>query len=352
MIWIANRSEEDIHMVYNSRRAAFNVSVVALLALLPCRTMCGQEPTTQQAQAKNSAAMEEVIEDYRIGPGDLLSVSVVDAPEFGGKFRVGDSGVIDMPGVANSIRAEGQTATELSRTIRQAFIDAKQLRDPKVSVFIEEYRGSTISVLGAVSKPAVYPLQKRIHVLEALSMAGGALPGAGNTVTIVRGAASAEATGTAKGSVEIIPMTRLTKGEDPSANVQVRNGDVLNVSAAQVVYVVGAVNKPGGFVMADPSSGVSAVQALALAQGFTPTASTHHAVIVRQSTSDSSRTEFPVDLGLMQNGKLTDVVLAPNDILYVPQSGAKITLQMVSQVAVTAVSGIAYYGVGYRLATH
>jgi polysaccharide biosynthesis/export protein len=335
-------------MLYNSKRATFNASLLGLLVLLSCGITYGQEP---QIQERNSAPAEAA-EDYRIGPGDLLSVSVVDAPEFGGKFRVTDSGSIDIPGVPNSIHAEGKSSIELSRTIRKAFIDAKQLRDPKVNVFIEEYRGSTISVVGAVSKPAVYPLQKRIKVIEALSMAGGALPGAGNTVTIVRGAASAEVTNTAVGSVQIIPMTRLIKGEDLSANVEVRNGDVLNVSAAQVVYVVGAVNKPGGFVMSDPSSGVSAVQALALAEGFKPTASAHHAVIVRQSTSNNSRTEFPVDLDLMQKGKLTDLVLAPNDILYVPQSGAKQTLQVVSQVAMAAVTGIAYYGVGYRLATH
>jgi polysaccharide export outer membrane protein len=331
-------------------RIARQVSFVGLATLFSLGAASGQEADKSPAREKQGAAAE-ASQDYTVGPGDVLSITVVDAPEFGGKFRVSDSGMLDIPGVANSIHADGKSSIELSRTVRQALIDAKQLRNPKVSVFVEEYRGRTITVLGAVSKPAVYPLQKRVNLVEALSLAGGVLPGAGNTVTIIRGPASAEATNTPEGSVQIIPTGRLLKGEDLSANVEVRNGDVLNVSAAQVIYVVGAVVKPGGFVMPDPGTGVSVVQALSLAEGFTPTASSHHAIIVRQSTSDSLRKEIPVDLGQMQRGKLTDVVLAPNDILYVPQSGAKITLQVMTQVAMAAATGVAYYGLGYRVAT-
>jgi len=329
------------------------ITILSLVASLACFGARGQDTASQtpdKSVAGTAAATVPPV-DYTIGPGDLLSITVMDAPEYGGKFRVSDSGMVDIPGIPDSIQAEGQSSIELSRTIRQALMDAKQLRNPKVNVFIEEYKGRTVTVLGAVAKPAVYPLQKRIHLMEALSMAGGALPGAGNSVTIVRGAASAEATGTTEGSVQTILMSRLVKGEDPSANIEIRNGDVLDVAAAQVVYVVGAVVKPGGFVMSDPSAGISAVQAIALAEGFTPTASVHHAVLVRQSTSGKARTEIPLDIGQMQQGKLTDIVLAPNDILFVPRSGAKSTLQTVSQIAAAAVNGIAYYGAGYRVGT-
>ena len=330
-------------------RFARRVSSVGLAALFFACAASAQEADKSPVREEQPSA-REANQDYTIGPGDVLSIGVVDAPEFGGKFRVSDSGMLDIPGVAISIRAEGESPVELSRTVRQALIDAKQLRNPKVSVFVEEYHGRTITVLGAVAKPAVYPLQKRIKLVEALSLAGGALPGAGNTVTIIRGPASAEATNTPEGSMQIIPTGRLLKGEDLSTNVEVRNGDVLNVSAAQVVYVVGAVVKPGGFAMPDPGSGISVVQALSMAEGFTPTASSHHAIIVRQSTSDNLRKEIPVDLGQMQRGRLTDVFLAPNDILYVPQSGAKVTLQVMTQVAMAAATGVAYYGLGYRVA--
>jgi polysaccharide export outer membrane protein len=298
--------------------------------------------------AKTAKTSSNIAEDYKIGADDVLTISVSDAPEFGGRFRVSDAGMIELPGVSQPILAEGQSPFELAHSIRQALIEAKQLRDPRVTVFVDEFHGRTVTVLGAVTKPAVYPLQKRTTVLEALSLAGGPQPNAGNTVTIVRGAASAEATGTSVGSVQILQLGNLVDGRDLSANVEVKNGDVVSVSAAQLVYVVGAVVKPGGFTMADPTSGVSVVQAVALAQGLNSVAS-HHGVIVRQSTSDKSRVEIPVDIGQMMEGKNTDVVLAPNDILYIPTSGTKKTLKAMGDVAMATVNGIAIYGIGYRI---
>lgn len=290
-------------------------------------------------------------QDYTIGPGDVLTITVADAPEFGGKVRVGDSGSIQILGIPKPVVAEGKSTAQLSASIRQALIDAKQLRDPQVSVFVDEYHGRTVTVLGSVNKPAVYSLERRTTVLEAISAAGGALPNSGNTVTIVRGEASAEATNTRVGSVQVIDLARLATGADLSANVEVRNGDVINVSAAQLVYVVGAVAKPGGFVLTNPEEGLSASQAVALAQGFTSVASIHHALIVRQSTSDHSRREIPVDLAKMMAGQETDVLLGPNDILYVPDSGAKKTLKVMGDVAMATVNGIAIYGIGYKIGT-
>jgi polysaccharide export outer membrane protein len=144
-------------------------------------------------------------------------------------------------------------------------------------------------------------------------------------------------------------MGDLLSGKDVSAIPEVKNGDVINVSAAQLIYVVGAVTKPGGYTMADPSSGVSVVQAVALAEGLNSVAS-HHGLIIRQSTNDRARTEIPVDIGQMMTGKSADVILAPNDILYVPVSGGRQTLKAMEQVAMAAVSGVAIYGLGYRAA--
>jgi len=307
-------------------------------------------PQDQQATAKPAASSVIPTEDYKIGPGDVVSVTIADAPEFGGRFRVTDSGVIQIAGVSSPVQADGLTPIELSQTIRQSLIDAKQLRDPKVTVFVEEYRGRTVTVLGAVAKPAVYPIAKRTTVLDALSAAGGALPGAGNTVTIIRGPASAEATGTSVGSVQIIDMNRLVKGQDLSANAEVQNGDVISVSAAEVVYVVGAVVKPGGFPMPDPSAGISVIQALAMAQGSTRVAATNRALIIRQSTSDSARHEMVVDISQMLSGKSADMLLAPNDILYIPESGAKRTGKVLFELAMAAAQGVAIYGLGYRAA--
>jgi polysaccharide biosynthesis/export protein len=326
------------------------LGTLALALLISGPALAQTAGAGTQDQSANSKPSSPSSGDYKLGPGDVLTVSVVDAPEFGGKFRVSDEGMVEIAGVSAPVQADGETPIEFAHDIRRALIDAKQLRDPKVSVFVDEYHGRTITVLGSVSKPGVYPLERRSTVLDGLSMAGGALPGAGNAVTIVRGPASAESTGTVVGSVQIIDMSRLLQGGDPSANVQVESGDVISVSSAQVVYVVGAVVKPGGFTMTDPSAGMSVVQAVAMAEGFTRIAATNRGLIIRQSTSDGARSEIPVDLSQMLTGKRTDVILAPNDILYVPESGAKKTLKAMYDVAMAAAEGVAIYGVGYRAA--
>jgi polysaccharide export outer membrane protein len=319
---------------------AFLVAVGAASSALPLRAQNVVASTTTGG-----------VEEYKIGPGDVLTITVTDTPEFGGKFRVSDTGVIQMIGLSEPLVAEGLTTIELSQSIRKSLIDAKQLRNPKVNVFIDEYHGRTITVLGSVTKPSVYSLTKRTNVLEALSFAGGALPNSGNTVTVVRGAASAEATGTPVGSVQIVDIARLTHGDDALANIEVRNGDVINVSPAQVIYVVGAVTKPGGFVLSNPTEGISVVQAVALAEGFLPLASTHQGLIIRQSTSEQARREIPVDVEAFMKGQQADLVLAPNDILYIPVSGKKRALKVAGDIAMAAINGVAIYGLGYRIGT-
>lgn len=335
-------------------------SFVVLFLLLPLLFLpelpaCGQRTSTgdpQSPESEQPVRKAAVIEnEYRIGPGDVVSIAIAEAPEWDGKFRVSDSGMIEISGVQQPVKAEGLTPVGLSHAIAEALVDAKQLRDPRVNVFVEEYHGRTVTVLGAVSKPAVYPLTQRTTVLDALSMAGGALPGAGGTITVVRGPASAEATGTSVGSVQVVDLSRIVSGEDVTNNAQVRNGDVINVSTARVVYVVGAVTKSGGFTLSDPAAGISAVKAVALAEGLTPLAAPHRALIIRQSTSGVGRQEVQVDLAEVLAGKAVDATLAPDDILYVPESGTKKTIKAMGQVAMALVNGIAIYGVGYRLGT-
>ncbi len=319
------------------------LSILCLLGLATAPLM----GAAQDPQFASTAAVPA--QDYKIGPGDVLSITVSDAPEFSGRFRVTDSGLIEISSVNEPVKAEDLTTMEVAHSIEKALRDARQLRDPKVHIFIEEYHGRTITVLGAVSKPSIYSLTRRTTVLDALSLAGGALPNSGNTVTIVRGEASAEATDTPVGSVKIVDVARLSRGEDPSANIEVRNGDVLNVSPAQVIYVVGAVTKPGGYTLANPTDGVSVAQAVALAEGFQPLAATHRGLIIRQSTSEQGRREIAVDVQNIMNGKDTDLVLAPNDILYIPESNGKKAVKVMTDIAMATVNGIAIYGVGYRI---
>jgi polysaccharide export outer membrane protein len=286
-------------------------------------------------------------DDYEVGPGDVLSITIADAPEFSGKFRVSESGVLNLPALPAPIQTAGQTPTQLARLIRDGLIDAKQLRNPTVNLFVEEFHGRNVTILGAVVKPSVYPLQRRTTVLDALSLAGGLAPNSGNTLTIVPGHGKNAWT---EQKTQTIDLAQLIQGKDPSLNREVHDGDVISVSNAQVIYVVGAVNKPGGFVLLDQSSGMNALQALSMAEGFNSLASTHHGLIIRRAMDGPNRVTVPVDLAELLTGKGPDVRLEANDILYVPTSKAKQTLKVAGDVAMAAVNGIAIYGIGYRIA--
>jgi polysaccharide biosynthesis/export protein len=291
--------------------------------------------------------------DYIIGPEDVLTIAVADFPELTGKFRVSEAGYLTLPGLPVPVKAEGCTERELSRKIADALQAAELLRDPMVHVFVEEYHSRTVTVVGAVAKPSVYPLQKPTTLLEVLSLAGGLLPSAGTTAVLVRkdqpsrvgGPSDSDRPLPGNDSTLTIDLAKLMVGKDPSSNVEVRAGDVVSVATAPFIYVVGAVVKPGGFVLQDPDSGITVLKALAMAQGLKPIAAGGRSMIVRRSGSGSNQQEIPIDVTKLMAGKLGDRPLEPNDILFIPESGTKKALSKTGEIATQMVSGLALYGI-------
>jgi len=326
----------------------------ALLALVvPAYGRIDEHPSSGAATAS-----EKAVADYPLGPGDVLTITIADAPELSGKVRVTEAGEVVLAALPTPIKAEGLSALELSRAIAAALKAAELLRDPAVTVFVEEYHSRTVTVLGAVGKPSVYPLQKPTTLLEVLSMAGGLLPSAGTKLTLVRKEPVPVAKGTSAeqapplgDSKRTIDLAKLMLGEDPSLNVEVRAGDIVSVSTAPIIYVVGAVNKPGGFALQDPNAGLTVLQALGMAEGLKPNASGSRCVIIRGSPGAKDRKEVPIDLGKLMERKIPDQQLASNDILFIPESKMKKSLRAMGTAAQQAVNGIAVYGIGYRLGT-
>jgi len=311
-------------------------------------------PVTAQGPPGNSeaAASNHLVSapDYRIGPGDILAITVSDAPEFTGKFRVSQSGELELTSLPVPLQAQGMTTGELAKSLAHALMNAKLYSNPTVNVYVDEFHSRNVTVVGAVAKPSVYPLQRRTTVLELISQAGGLTPTAGNKLTIVSGLTSEAPEGAPTSAARTIDMAKLMRGDDSGQNVEVHEGDIVSVSSAEVVYVVGAVIRPGGFVLPDQSSGVTVLQALALAQGLTSVASSRKAVIIRRDGNGAAREDVPIDVKNLLAGKTPDVTLQANDILFVPVSGGKQTLHVVGDTVMNAISGIAIYGVGYRAA--
>lgn len=294
---------------------------------------------------------------YPVGPGDVLDIRVADAPELSGKYRISESGELTLPLISAPIKASGTSTVELARNIAQALKAAEILREPLVNVFVDQYKSRNVMVLGAVAKPGVYSLEKRTTVLELLSQAGGLMPTAGYTVTVAP--KSIPPTGEELSVIVPAPdapttmtidLGKLVSGRDPSLNVEVHPGDVVSVPAAQIVYVVGAVGRPGGFPLQDAKSGLTVLQALALAEGFKSTASPGRAVIVRRSNDGKARQVIPVNLGRMMTGKLADRPLEGNDILFIPESSFKKGMTKLADAALSSASQVAGYGFGLRIA--
>jgi polysaccharide biosynthesis/export protein len=356
----------------------------------------GQQPGFQMSQASppNGQALPPSAPrggDLVLGPGDVLQIQVADEPDINGKYLVSDSGDLAIPMVPKPVRAGGLTTSQVSRSIEKALKTAEILQNPVVSVFVEEYNSHTVTVVGAVVRPGLYPVETHTTVLQAISEAGGLLPNAGNMVTVAKAGstaattlraeaarpqsvgnamveASAAESGHQKGgaaiqnaSLETTPPTgrdvvhldfgKLVSGTDPSVNIEVRAGDVVSVGTAPVVYIVGAVTKPGAFAIESDDSRITVLQALALVQGMTSVASAGHAVIVRNSGSEKDRKEIPLDINKLKTGKQQDPYLEANDILFIPESGMKKSLHALGSAAAHAASEVAGYGMALRVGT-
>jgi polysaccharide export outer membrane protein len=267
----------------------------------------------------------------RLAAGDLLELKTLGTadPDFSPKLRVDERGTINLP-YAGALVVSGLTAEEAGRAIETRFREKDVLKDPNVSVTVLEYATQGVTVLGEVKNPGVYPLLGAHTLLDLISAAGGVTSTAGKAVTIThRGDAE---------HPEIVSVA--TKpGSTATFNVDVRPGDTIVVSRAGIVYVLGDVGKPGGFLI-ENSDRLTVLQAIALAQGTNRTASLDHTKLIRKT--GTTREELQVPLKKILADKVADQMLADGDILFVPTSGAKNALRDVESILPSA-AGAAIY---------
>jgi polysaccharide biosynthesis/export protein len=324
----------------------------------------GQLEQSLAGPVGNSAA-----EDYRIGPEDLLEISVFEAPELNRTVRVAASGEISLP-LLGAVQAAGLTPKALEFVL-QELLRRTYMNDPHVGVFVREMQSHTVSVFGAVKRPGVFQIRGAKTVVEVLSMAEGLAEDAGDTVVVMRGAglsgaaqpilsdppatpapagksdspaagASRATEEAARGNTVEINLKNLLESGDPHSNVAVYPGDVVKVTRAGVVYVVGEVKKPGGFTL-KTNENITALQALAMAEGLTRTSAKSRARIIRTDESTGAHTEIPINLDKILAGRIADPLLRPKDIVFVPNSAGKSALYGSTQGIVSAVGGAAVY---------
>ncbi len=306
------------------------------------------------AFAQNSAApitghLEAVSNtptNYILGPNDQITLSVADLDEISNKpMRIDMRGDLNIP-LAGRIHAEGLTPDQLESEIESAL--KKNLRDPHVVVNVSEFRSQPVSVLGNVVSPGVHQLEGRKTLFEMLSLAGGLRPDAGYSVKITRNRRwgriplpDAHDDSSGEFSVASVSVRNIMNGTNPAENIIIKPEDTITVPKADMIYVIGSVRRPGGYVMGQDQT-ISALQILALAEGMDHTASGTKARVMRVVPGDPNRTEIAVNLDKLLRGKIPDMQLRSDDILFVPSSAAK-TIMLRTADAGTAIAQVAVY---------
>jgi polysaccharide export outer membrane protein len=120
---------------------------------------------------------------YKIGPQDVLEISVFQAPDLSATIEVDESGEIDMP-LIGAVPAAGQTPGELQRTL-SAKLGAKYLQNPQVTVRVKEYNSNRVTVSGAVKSPGVFPYKGQT-LLQLVAMSGGFASDSNSMVLVLR----------------------------------------------------------------------------------------------------------------------------------------------------------------------
>src|ERR1700743_2374992 len=167
-----------------------------------------------------------------IGPGDLLDLSVFDVPELVLKVRVDITGCVSLAFLGD-VKLAGLTVSNAQRLIARELVARQLVKDPQVSIFIEECARQGITVYGEVNAPGIYPLMGPHHLYDVISAAGGLTLKSGRTVTVLRAGQSDHP--------EVVVLANLDAGEHfpEHANVPVYPGDTIVVSKAGMVYVLG-----------------------------------------------------------------------------------------------------------------
>lgn len=268
----------------------------------------------------------------RLGVGDLVELGVYNVQELSTKTRVGSNGDIYLP-LIDYVHVGGLTLEEAQTLIEKRYSDGGFLKDPHVTLFVDEYASQGASVLGEVTKPGVYPVLGQQRLLDLVSAAGGFTDKAGRVVTITHRDTPDK------------PIT-VTLARNPSANtesnIDVYPGDTIAVHRADIVYVVGEVNRPSGFLM--DSGSLTVLQAVALAGGVGHNAKLGAAKIIRKSPQ-GTMTETPVHLKKILEAKAADLPMQPDDILFIPTSTAKLAAGRTAEAAIQAATAISIFAV-------
>ena len=341
-----------------TRTQCGRLSVAVLAAFFVTLTLCAQQPSTATgpgqsspsrtpsvSQAAESAAAQgkslaiktpadvdknspEPVQVVKFGVGDLVQVSVYNVPELATRARVSNAGDIYLP-LIDYVHIEGLTQEEAQALIEKRLADGGFVRNPHVTVFVEEASSQGVTIMGDVARPGIYPNIGDHRLYTVISEAGGFSASASRKIAILR-----------RDRAEPIRIDLPRNlADDLSGNIEIQPGDTINVPKAPIIYVVGDVNRPSGLLI--DNGQLTVLQALALAGGANRTAKLGASRIIRKGPG--GMTETRVEIKKMLEAKTADVPLQADDILFIPVSGRKIAASRTIDTAVSAALAISIY---------
>jgi polysaccharide export outer membrane protein len=295
----------------------------------PIATPDYTQPTSAPAATSAASVPATPPESLLIGPGDLLRINVLREAELDQHVRVLDSGELILALVGN-LSVQGLTPAQAAARIAEKYRDGGFLLHPEVSVFVDEYATQTVTILGQVAHPGTVRLAAPRTLIDVISQAGGLTETADRHIVIERGGKDGER----------IRAFLSNRADDAlNADILVRPGDTVLVPKAGIVYILGDVAHPGGYVMQNDSQ-LTVLQAIALAAGASKTASEKRVRLVRNIDGLSQSVDLP--LRDMERGHAPDVPLLANDILYVPFSLVKNISLGIADITAAASSALIY----------
>ncbi len=284
--------------------------------------------------AGHSSGLGAVPEDFvrmKLAPGFMVGLNVLDDPDFSSSFRIDEQGNIAVP-ILGTMHIAGETVSEARAQIRKRLLDGNILKDPQVEVTVLEYTESEVTIIGEVGSPGKHPLLSPSKLVNVLALAGGPTAAAGNQVLITRGTEGGEPV-----------LVHYSKATDPKAvdDVIVYPGDTVQVKRAGIVYVLGAVNRPGGFVMQEEGT-LNVLQAISLAYGTSVLAS-NKTIYLLHRNPDGTVAYVALPYKKITHGQSANVQLHATDIVYVPTSTFKLIYGNFQGVIDSAATTSIYY---------
>ncbi len=250
--------------------------------------------------------------DYKIGPQDLLEISVFGLDELNKTERVSEEGKITLP-LLGEIDVDGLTKSELEVKLAR-LLEEKYLQDPQVTIFIAEYQSKRVSVMGAIQTPGMYELVGKQTVLDVIAKAGGLTIEAGKEMFVMRQNSEGE-----NSSVKISLDDLILDGQ-AELNIFLRADDIINIPVDRIVniYVMGQVRSPG--VLEVKRSRIpTLLMAIAQAGGFAERAS-KGGVLIKRIGKDGKEIKIKVNVKNIIKGKKDDIQLLEDDVVVVPET--------------------------------